>query len=118
MALLSIEEPISTKETLNEDSTVIIGIDLGTTNSLVATIQNEQVVFFCDAAAQAIHPSIVLLNKAGEVVTVGNQAALLGAYHAQRNIGFTSQQVADIVADHQRHRHLGQSNSHVCQDGR
>ena len=49
---------------------------------------------------------------------LGNQTALLGAKHAQRNIRIAAQQVADIVAHHQRHGDVWQSLAHTRQDGR
>lgn len=58
MALIKIAEPGASQ---NEEKQVetIIGIDLGTTNSLVAIIENEKVRFFADEKGNEIHPSIV-----------------------------------------------------------
>jgi molecular chaperone HscA len=58
MALLKITEPSANQdfESLEE---VVVGIDLGTTNSLIAIIENEKVRFFADENGNQIHPSIV-----------------------------------------------------------
>ncbi len=57
MALINITEPILEQENLSHE--VVIGIDLGTTNSLVAIVENEKVKFFADETGHDIHPSIV-----------------------------------------------------------
>ena len=54
MALIQIDEPII--ETSNTSSNLVIGIDLGTTNSLVGTVINEKVKLFCDDKKNDIHP--------------------------------------------------------------
>jgi len=61
MALIQISEPVaeSSQEQLQE---VVIGIDLGTTNSLVAIIENEKVRFFADEKGKEIIPSLVTYN--------------------------------------------------------
>lgn len=58
MALLKIQEPGQTtrEETANE---VIIGIDLGTTNSLVGIVENDKVKILADADGKNIIPSII-----------------------------------------------------------
>ena len=57
MPLIKISEPITEKtpEQLHE---VVIGIDLGTTNSLAAIIENDKVKFFADTQGREIIPSI------------------------------------------------------------
>lgn len=72
MALLNIQEPES--ELDNQTSKdVVIGIDLGTTNSLVAIIEDGKERFFCDEKGEQIHPSIVKFDENGNVVAVGNE---------------------------------------------
>jgi len=58
MTLLQITEPSAAQE-FDDFVETIIGIDLGTTNSLVALVENEQVKFFADQSGNEIHPSIV-----------------------------------------------------------
>ena len=58
MALIKILEPGASQENERENE-IVIGIDLGTTNSLAAIIVNEKVRFFVDENGRDIHPSIV-----------------------------------------------------------
>jgi molecular chaperone HscA len=57
-----------------------IGIDLGTTNSLVAYVKNERPVVIVDCDLTALVPSVVLYKDNGEAV-VGRRAAALAAEH-------------------------------------
>jgi len=70
MALLQILEPGQNEENQHNEE-VVIGIDLGTTNSLVAIIEDEKVKFFADENGLEIHPSIVNYDKNGNVINVG-----------------------------------------------
>ena len=72
MALLKITEPGQSEET-QVTSEVVIGIDLGTTNSLVAVIEDEKVKFFSDESGEEIIPSIVNYDEVGNFVSVGNR---------------------------------------------
>jgi len=71
MALIQIDEPI----TINSDNAnnLIIGIDLGTTNSLVGEVINDKVKLFYDDKKNDIHPSIVEYDDKGNVLGVANQ---------------------------------------------
>jgi molecular chaperone DnaK (HSP70) len=51
----------------------IVGIDLGTTNSLVAIVETAFLVSCRDAMAGKLVPSIIHFSKSGEVL-VGNDA--------------------------------------------
>lgn len=73
MPLLTIEEPIATEQN-QEQELPIIGIDFGTTNSLVGIVINEEVRFFKDKDGKELHHSIISFNKDGEVKYVGNNA--------------------------------------------
>jgi molecular chaperone HscA len=57
-----------------------IGIDLGTTNSLVAYVSNERSIAIADCDLEVLVPSIVLYLSNGDVV-VGRRAAQLAAEH-------------------------------------
>ena len=57
-----------------------IGIDLGTTNSLVAYVSNEHPVAIRDCDLEALVPSVVAYLPSGEVV-VGRRALGLAAEH-------------------------------------
>jgi molecular chaperone HscA len=62
-----------------------IGIDLGTTNSLVAYVKNERPVTVKDCDQAALVPSVVHYGDAGEVV-VGRNAQLRAAQHPRETI--------------------------------
>lgn len=70
MALIKISEPILEKKA-EDNQEIVIGIDLGTTNSLVAIIENEKVKFFSDKNNQEVIPSIVNYYNDGSVASVG-----------------------------------------------
>lgn len=77
MALLQISEP--GLSTAPHQHRLAVGIDLGTTNSLVATVRNGVSVVLNDAAGHGLLPSVVRYHKDGGT-TVGiaaqTQAAL------------------------------------------
>ena len=77
MALLQIQEPIPQLE--NKDSeALVVGIDLGTTNSLIGIYENEKLTIFCDENGDDMIASKVAYNEAGEVVGVGKNAVGIG----------------------------------------
>src|SRR5579862_7360917 len=57
-----------------------IGIDLGTTNSLVAYVKNEHPVAIADCDLEVLVPSVVAYMPGGEIV-VGRRAAALAPEH-------------------------------------
>ncbi len=70
MALIKILEPGQNEENQNNEE-VVIGIDLGTTNSLVAIVEDEKIKFFADENGREIHPSIVNYDENGNVINIG-----------------------------------------------
>jgi|ERR1019366_188008 molecular chaperone HscA len=62
-----------------------IGIDLGTTNSLVAYVHNERPVVISDCDQESLVPSVVQYEASGEVV-VGRRAAAFAAEHPRDTI--------------------------------
>jgi molecular chaperone HscA len=70
MALLQIAEP--GQSSAPHQHKLAAGIDLGTTNSLVATVRSGQATTILDSQGQAILPSVV--HYAGDEITVGSQA--------------------------------------------
>ena len=73
MALLQIQEPVPTLE--NRDSeAIVVGIDLGTTNSLIGIFENEKLTIFRDENGDDMIASKVSYNEVGEVVGVGKNA--------------------------------------------
>jgi molecular chaperone HscA len=61
-----------------------IGIDLGTTNSLVACVRNEKPVAIADCNGEILLPSVV--SYAGDETIVGTPAARLAADHPRETI--------------------------------
>ena len=67
---LKIQEPdINHDNNLNSD--IVIGIDLGTTNSLVGIVENNEVKLFKDQNNNDIIPSIVNFDHKGNFINVG-----------------------------------------------
>src|SRR5580658_23409 len=62
-----------------------IGIDLGTTNSLVAYVSNERPIAISDCDLEVLVPSVVSYLPSGEVV-VGRRAAQLAASYPRDTI--------------------------------
>ena len=75
MALIQISEPGASQETESSQD-IVIGIDLGTTNSLVAIVVNETVKFFADENGREIIPSIV--NYEEEKIEISSIKRLMG----------------------------------------
>jgi len=71
MALLQIAEP--GQSAAPHEHKLAIGIDLGTTNSLVATVQSGEARTLTDVSGAAMLPSVVRYQA--DSVTVGEQAA-------------------------------------------
>ncbi len=74
MALFKITEPVV--ENKMQEVPAVVGIDLGTTNSLVCIVENDQVKIFADEFGNQLHKSVVAFDEAGEVLAVCNEAAL------------------------------------------
>lgn len=80
--LLQIHEPGETPEPHAKERGVAIGIDLGTTNSVVAVVDGEQPEVLRDAHGDGLIPSVVALMPDG--VIVGREAQALRAQHPDR----------------------------------
>jgi molecular chaperone HscA len=81
-ALLQIHEPGETPEPHAEAPGIAIGIDLGTTNSVVAVVDGEQPEVLRDAHGDGLIPSVVALMPEG--VVVGREAQALRAKNPDR----------------------------------
>ncbi|MGQ0503823.1 MAG: molecular chaperone DnaK, partial [Myxococcaceae bacterium] len=87
------------------DRELVIGIDLGTTNSVVATVSGNQPAVIKNRTGQNLTPSVVALTKAGKrlVGQIAKRQAITNPqetiYAAKRLIGrkFSSQQVQDAL---------------------
>lgn len=77
--LLQIHEPGQTPMPHEDDDEIAIGIDLGTTNSLVAISSKGKPEIIADAHGNALHPSIVAYLTTGEVIT-GSKAREYNGY--------------------------------------
>lgn len=73
MALLQIAEPDMSGAPHQHN--VAIGIDLGTTNSLVATVKSGEATVLCDSSGAKLIPSIV--NYGSDKLSVGHEALKL-----------------------------------------
>ena len=76
MALLQIAEPGQTA--VPHERKFALGIDLGTTNSLVATVRSGSAEALPDLAGDSILPSVVHYAAGGDVL-VGREAMALSA---------------------------------------
>jgi molecular chaperone HscA len=66
MTLIQISEPTSNQDQLElgeKNQEIVVGIDLGTTNSLIAAKIDNQIIFFSDQEHNQIHPSIVAFDE-------------------------------------------------------
>ncbi|MCE9673895.1 molecular chaperone DnaK [Myxococcus stipitatus] len=83
----------------------LIGIDLGTTNSIVATVQDGQPIVIKNRTGQALTPSVVAVSKNGKrlVGGIAKRQAITNpqetVYAAKRLIGrkFSSHEVQDAL---------------------
>lgn len=98
MALLQIAEP--GESTAPHQHKLAVGIDLGTTNSLVATVRNSVAVCLADAEGRAMLPSVVHYRADGEV-KVGVEARAAQADDPRNTIvsvkRFMGRGLADIA---------------------
>jgi molecular chaperone HscA len=84
MALLQISEP--DESPLPHERRLAVGIDLGTTNSLVATVRSGIPVVLPDEEGRPLLPSIVRYSAPGEPVQVGYAAEAMQAKDPQNTI--------------------------------
>jgi len=63
----------------------ILGIDLGTTNTVVATVQDGRMKLLADNQGQVLFPSVLTIADSGQIWT-GRQAAALGAIQPARTV--------------------------------
>jgi molecular chaperone HscA len=85
LALLSISEPGQSKPKAHQVRKRAVGIDLGTTNSLVASAREGQAHTFCDHHGHCLVPSVVHYGPDGKI-TVGFDASELGRRDSHNSI--------------------------------
>ena len=71
MSLIQISEPIPIKNE-QPDQEIVVGIDLGTTNSLISAVINDQIQIITNSNQQSIIPSVVHFDSQGNFLGVGN----------------------------------------------
>lgn len=101
MPILHIAEPGAAAAPVGRRK-VGIGIDLGTTNSLVAHYNGSSLSVFADLAGQRLLPSVVWYSDAGE--QVGAEAVAAASAHPD-----------SVIASAKRF--MGRSRDEVCDDG-
>ncbi len=88
---------------IKKDDSVIVGIDLGTTNSLVSYIKDGQAIAVKDAnGTNALVPSIVSFAADGEIL-VGEQARMHLIKHPERTIYSVKRLLGKSFADIKEH---------------
>ena len=85
MALLSISEPGQGKPKTNEVRKRAVGIDLGTTNSLVAVASEGHAHSLCDHEGHCLVPSVVHYSADGKII-VGYEASQKGSKDSRNTI--------------------------------
>jgi len=96
MALLQIAEP--GRSAAPHQHRLAVGIDLGTTNSLVASLRSGVPVVLADAEGQPLLPSVVHYAADG-VVTVGAAAARLAAADPLNTVASAKRLIGRSLAD-------------------
>lgn len=87
MSIIQIQEPIAISHD-SEQNEIIIGIDLGTTNSIVGAIIDNKVKLFSDENNRDIFPSIVNFDDHGQVISIAkNDKCFLSFSSIKRLIG-------------------------------
>lgn len=94
--LLQINEPGQTKTPQDEDVDVAVGIDLGTTNSLVAISTEEKPSEISDKFGNFITPSVIFLDEKGEFKVGVAEGEYIAS--AKRLMGKNFDDVKDISA--------------------
>lgn len=80
-------------------SDIIIGIDLGTTNSEVAILQNGQVTVIADSEGRRILPSVVGLDEGGELL-VGEPARNQYELYPERTVKSIKRHMGEDLCVH------------------
>ncbi len=73
MVLLNIMEPGHKDTAIVQNEEIAVGIDLGTTNSLISIKNNDEIIIIPDENGNLIQPSIVAFDKNNKILC-GNEA--------------------------------------------
>ncbi|MBX2824814.1 MAG: Fe-S protein assembly chaperone HscA [Gammaproteobacteria bacterium] len=96
MALLQISEP--GESTSPHEHRLAVGIDLGTTNSLVASVRSGEPAVLVDHDGHGIQPSVVHYAPGGEV-TVGRRALELAVSDSANTISSAKRMMGRALAE-------------------
>ncbi len=96
MALMQISEPGQSPEP--HQRKLAVGIDLGTTNSLVATFRNGSLQVLADEQGRALLPSVVHYTDSGSVV-VGDEAQSFAAEDPSNTLASVKRLMGRSYAD-------------------
>ena len=99
MALLQIAEP--GQSAAPHQQKLAVGIDLGTTNSLIATVRNGHSDILLDEKNRPLLPSVVHFGKAEKVI-VGYEAAELATQDPQNTVISVKRLIGRSLADIQQ----------------
>ena len=69
MSPIKISEPIEHQEEKKLET--IVGIDLGTTHSLIGIANKDEVTLFADGDGNNLHPSIINFGQPGNIISAG-----------------------------------------------
>ena len=69
-----------------EEEEVIVGIDLGTTNSLVGVVESGFPIILADEKGRRLLPSVIQFDDSGEVIAVGEEARNSQALRSETTI--------------------------------
>ncbi|MGD8998789.1 MAG: Fe-S protein assembly chaperone HscA [Granulosicoccaceae bacterium] len=112
MALLQISEP--GQSTAPHQHRLAAGIDLGTTNSLVATVRSGEAVTLADSEGEHLLPSVVRYHATGEV-EVGKQAREAAPVDPHNTIisvkRFMGRGLEDIERDQSRYKFVSNDSA-------
>ena len=96
MSLLQIAEP--GRSTAPHQHKLAVGIDLGTTNSLVATVRNGQAEILTDEQQRPLVPSIVHFGS-NQQITVGYEAGALASQDPKNTVISVKRLIGRSLAD-------------------
>ena len=96
MALLQIAEP--GRSAAPHQHKLAVGIDLGTTNSLVATVRNGQAEILTDEQQRPLVPSIVHFGS-NQQITVGYEAGALASQDPKNTVISVKRLIGRSLAD-------------------
>jgi len=106
MALLQIAEP--GQSPLPHENKRAVGIDLGTTNSLVATLRGGRAKVLPDAQGQEMLPSVVNYSNSDQIL-VGDAARALASQHPSDTLASVKRYMGrgreEVLADASRSRY-------------